>query len=273
VIPRANITAWRAQVPWPSEEQVEQDLVLSRALVDMFSRDLVSDRAVFRGGTALHKLFLGAAHRYSEDIDLVQRVAEPIGELVNTIRAALDPWLGLPRWQQSHGRFTLYYRFETTAAPVSNRRLKIEINTREHFSVLGLIRRRFAIDSPWFRGSAHIPVYELDELLGTKMRALYQRRKGRDLFDLWLALQSGEADPERIVHCFERYMEHEGVAVPQAVYEENLTLKLRSAAFVEDILPLIPSDAEYDPAAAAAVVQAQLVARLGGEAWRGPGQG
>ena len=53
MIPRANITAWRVHAPWPSNEQVEQDLVLSRALIAMFSRDLVAEQAVFRGGTVL----------------------------------------------------------------------------------------------------------------------------------------------------------------------------------------------------------------------------
>ena len=273
MIPRANITAWRAQAPWPSSEQVEQDLVLPRALVAMFSHGFVADQAVFRGGTALHKLFLGTARRYSEDIDLVQRVAGPIGELIDAIREALDPWLGAPRWKQSKGRFTLYYRFETTFAPVSTRRLKIEINTREHFSVLGLTHRPLAVDNPWFGGSAPIPVYQLDELLGTKMRALYQRKKGRDLHDLWLSLQSEEVDRNRILQCFECYMEHDGAAVSRAVYEENLTSKLRSDAFLEDIQLLIPGEAEYDPIAAAAIVQTELISRLPGQPWGGAGPG
>lgn len=273
MIPRANITAWRSHAPWPANEQVEQDLVLSRALVDMFSHGIVADHAVFRGGTALHKLFLGTARRYSEDIDLVQRVAGPIGKLINAIREALDPWLGAPQWKQSKGRFTLYYRFETTMAPVSTRRVKIEINTREHFSVLGLTRRPLTVDNPWFSGSAHIPVYQLEELLGTKMRALYQRKKGRDLYDLWLSLQSKEADRDRIMQCFQRYMEHDGAVVSRAVYEGNLTAKLRSHAFLEDIRPLIPGDVEYDPVAAAAIVQMELVGRLSGEPRRGSDPG
>ena len=38
MIPRANITAWRGTAPWPEDWQVEQDLVLSRALVDIFKQ-------------------------------------------------------------------------------------------------------------------------------------------------------------------------------------------------------------------------------------------
>ena len=197
MIPRANITAWRSHAPWPSNEQVEQDLVLSRALVAMFTAETVTNQAVFRGGTALHKLFIGTGRRYSEDIDLVQRDAGRIGELIDTIRDALDPWLGNPTWKQGQGRFTLVYRFETTFPPVSAMRLKIEINTREHFSVPPIAQRPFAVANPWFSGSVALPVYQLDELLATKMRALYQRKKGRDLFDLWVALPAGRNRHER----------------------------------------------------------------------------
>jgi len=271
VIPRANITAWRTHAPWPSNEQVEQDLVLSRALVAMFSREIVADQAVFRGGTALHKLFFDASGRYSEDIDLVQRDAGPIGELVDAIREALDPWLGSPKWKQGKGRFTLIYRFETTFAPVSIMRLKIEINTREHFSILGITRRAFTVDNPWFDGTSELPVYHFDELLGTKVRALYQRKKGRDLYDLWIALCSGEADGDRIVECFERYMDHDGATVSRAEFEANMAAKLRNDVFLEDIRLLIPANVVYDPLAAAEIVQVELIAKLPGEPRKGAG--
>lgn len=269
MIPRANITAWRAVAPWPTNEQVEQDLVLSRALVAMYGKQVVADRAIFRGGTALHKLFFGAGGRYSEDIDLVQRDAGPIGELIDAIREALDSWLGSPRWKQGQGRFTLDYRFETSFAPVSTRRLKIEINTREHFAVLGIDTRPLTVENPWFTGTASLTVYHLDELLGTKLRALYQRKKGRDLYDLWLALGTGKPNPDRLVECFQRYMEHGGAAVSRAELEANLDAKLASAVFHDDLRLLIPAEVEYDPLKAAEVVKDKLIAKLPGEPWKG----
>jgi len=271
LIPRANITAWRNQAPWPSNEQVEQDLVLSRALVAMFSDDTVADQIVFRGGTALHKLFFDAPGRYSEDIDLVQRDAGPIGSLIDAMRESLDPWLGKPKWKQGKGRFTLYYRFETSFAPVTSMRLKIEINTREHFSALGTTRQAFSVANPWFTGTADLHVYELDELLGTKLRALYQRKKGRDLFDLWIASTSGQPNSARVVDCFQRYMEHDGATVSRAEFEANLSAKLESDKFFEDLNPLIPADLKYEPMVAADVVQGELISRLPGDPWRGGG--
>jgi predicted nucleotidyltransferase component of viral defense system len=273
VIPRAHITAWRTRAPSPSNEQVEQDLVLSRALVAIFQHPIAAEGAMFRGGTALHKLFLGSPGRYSEDIDLVQRSPGPIGELVDEIREALDPWLGNPRWKQGAGRFTLGYRFDTTFEPVATMRLKVEINTREHFSVLGIGRRAFAVENPWFQGWADIPTYELEEILGTKMRALYQRKKGRDLFDLWLALGSKHVDLDRVVDCFRRYMESDGAPVSRAQFEANLSRKLGDRSFLEDTRFLIPTDVGFDPRAAARLVQAALIARLPGEPWKGDGSG
>ena len=269
MIPRANITAWRDRAPWPSNEQVEQDLVLSRALVAMFSHSVVAERVVFRGGTALHKIFLSGVGRYSEDIDLVQRDAGPIGGLVGAIRESLDSWLGSPQWKQGTGRFALYYRFQTSFAPVSNRRLKVEINTREHVSVLGTTTRPFTVDNPWFSGTAEIPVYHLDEMLGTKLRALYQRKKGRDLYDLWLALRTGEPSSGRVVECFLRYMAHDGATVSRAEFEANLSGKVTSEAFIEDSRLLVSPDVEYDPVTAAQVVKDELIVKLPGKPWKG----
>lgn len=93
LIPRAYIQAWSAKAPWPDLRQVEQDLIICRALCDLFSASDLRDRIAFRGGTAIHKLLFRQPLRYSEDIDLVQTRAEPIGETVDAIREALS-WLG-----------------------------------------------------------------------------------------------------------------------------------------------------------------------------------
>ena len=163
----------------------------------------------------------------------------------------------------------MVYRFETTAKPVQLMRLKVEINTREHFSVLEIQRRSFVVDSPWFSGHADIGVYGIEELLGTKMRALYQRKKGRDLYDLWVALTSLEVDDEKVVDCFVRYLEHDGLAVSRAEFEGNLNGKLRNRSFLVDIPPLLSTGISYDADTAGALVGQRLIAQLRGDPWRG----
>ncbi len=89
MIPKAYIDAWRAKAPWQQDAQVEQDLVISRAIVEIFSNDYLSEHLAFRGGTALHKLFLSPQVRYSEDIDLVQLKPGPVKPMLEAIRDQL----------------------------------------------------------------------------------------------------------------------------------------------------------------------------------------
>lgn len=262
MIPRAAIIGWQTHAPWSDLAQVEQDLVLSRALVELFSDPRAADRLAFRGGTALHKLHLTPAARYSEDIDLVQIRAGPAKPLFSAIRDRLDSWVGAPRTKTKRNGVQLLYGFETSFPPVRRMRVKVEVNTREHFSELGFTTMPFTIDSAWFSGGAEITTYSLDELLGTKLRALYQRKKGRDVFDLWLALEQGGVDPEAVLRCFRAYMSHGGHRVSQVEFMANVDAKSQDVEFREDILPLLRTDMEYDHAEAITIVQRRLVSRL-----------
>ena len=117
MIPRDYITQWRERAPWNEDFQVEQDLIISRALVEMLSDPVLAGTLAFRGGTALYKLYLTPPARYSEDIDLVRIEPGPAGPLMNGLRNVLDPWLGEAQWKQSRGRVTFGYRFMSEDVP------------------------------------------------------------------------------------------------------------------------------------------------------------
>ncbi len=89
--------------------------------------------------------------------------------------------LGWASRNGSRRKAALRYRFQSEGLPPLPLKLKVETNSREHFAVHGFTRVPFAVRSRWFEGACDIASYELDELLATKFRALYQRRKGRDL--------------------------------------------------------------------------------------------
>lgn len=261
MIPRDYITEWRTRAPWVDDAQVEQDLVISRALVEIFSNQSLYNALAFRGGTALFKLHLPAA-RYSEDIDLVQIRAEPAGQVMAALHDALDPWLGEPKYKQSQGRVTFKYRFQSEGTPALPLTLKVEINTREHFAVREFREIPFEVSSRWFSGSCNIKSYELNELLGTKLRALYQRKKGRDLFDLAVALDHDDADPSKIVDIFYKYMEHDGHAVTRGQFEKNIADKLKDNNFTADIGPLLGPDYSWELEAMSDKVQNALIRLL-----------
>lgn len=115
MIPAAYIQAWTAKAPWPDARQVEQDLVICRGLCDLFNAPALKGKIAFRGGTAINKLLFKQPLRYSEDIDLVQAVAEPIGVTVDAIRDALS-WLGKCNWEQAGHSMHLVFKFTSETA-------------------------------------------------------------------------------------------------------------------------------------------------------------
>ena len=161
MIPRDYITEWRAHAPWVQDIQVEQDLVICRALIDIFSDPLLKNALAFRGGTALYKLHLKPAARYSEDIDLAQVKAGAAGPIMQALRDVLDPWLGAPRWKQNEGRVTFVYRFDSEDTPPIRLRLKVEINSREHFAVHGFTRVPFAVCPAGLKAPVRSPATRL----------------------------------------------------------------------------------------------------------------
>lgn len=113
MIQKAFITQWGTVVPWSSPRLVEQDLIICRALVSIFSDTFLKEHLAFRGGTTQHKLYLEPQPRYSEDIDLVQVNAEPIKETMDHLREALS-WLGEPVVKQKKHNNTLVFRIQPT---------------------------------------------------------------------------------------------------------------------------------------------------------------
>ena len=96
VIPRDYITERRKQAPWIHDFQIEQDLVIARAPVEMFSHPVLAERFAFRSGTALCKLHLQPPARYSENVNLVQSIPEPVDPMMGAMQELLDPWLFKP---------------------------------------------------------------------------------------------------------------------------------------------------------------------------------
>ncbi len=264
MIPVRYIDAWKEHAPWKTPAQIEQDLVLTRAIVEIYSDELLRNELAFRGGTALHKIYFQPPARYSEDIDLVRRNVGPVKDIMTALRDRLV-WLGKPHTDQKRDSIKFIYRFESEIPPVVPLRLKIEINTREHFSVLGLDYQKVTMTHPWHSGEAQVTVYKLEELLGTKLRALYQRKKGRDLFDLHVASQKHALDPKRIVKSFEAYLVNQKIHIPRAEFEANLAEKLNEPAFGKDMNPLLASGTSWDIREAAKYTREKLLSLLADE--------
>jgi predicted nucleotidyltransferase component of viral defense system len=268
MIDHHSLMSWKKNAPWPSEIQVEQDLIISRALVDIFNHPLLGEEVSLRGGACMQRCFFNHPLRYSEDIDLVQNHSKPIGTIFNAIREVLDPWLGDPKRKIGEGRATLTYSCAASDPNQTKLKLKVEINTREHYNFLGLIKKHVALDTLWFKGHAAVTTYCAEEILGTKLRALYQRNKSRDLYDLARALEFLNVSPEKIIFCFQHYMEVMNLRVSRAEFEKNLYEKKNLVFFEKDIMPLLPHGLDkYNFSDDFFLVMSKIIALLPGEPW------
>lgn len=273
MIPAQNIVAWGNVVPWADQRQVEQDLIISRALVDIFNDDLLSTELRFRGGTALNKLHFPEPLRYSEDIDLVRTTAGPIGPILDRLRVVLEPWLGRAQFDQSPVAPKFRFRVEAENGSGVPIRLKVEINTREIEAYDPPEALPFEVDNPWFAGATAIATFSREEMLATKLRALLQRDKGRDLYDLSHALDVFEGlDVDRVTELFGRYLQFASQAISRAQAEERMLAKLANPRLLTDMRPLLPlaqAEALSDKMTKMAFerVFEGLIVKISGEAW------
>ncbi len=104
--------------------------------------------------------------------------------------------------------------------------------------------------------------YTLEELLATKMRALFQRRKGRDLFDLWLGVTKGSASSSDVVMIFKHYIEKEGAVISKKEFMQNLATKQGHPGFLSDITSLLLPECRFDINLAFDMVRSELISKL-----------
>jgi predicted nucleotidyltransferase component of viral defense system len=271
MIPHMNIIAWTNEAPWAALRQVEQDLIIGRAVIDIFNDDYLREELRFRGGTALNKLHFPEPLRYSEDIDLVRTSEGPIGPVLDRLRVVLD-WLGQANYDVSPVAPSLIFRADAEDGG-PQLRLKVEINTREREAHDGSVAIPHAVENPWFTGQADIATFTNEEMLATKLRALLERDKGRDLFDLAHALGVFDGlDTGRVATLFIQYLNDQGKTLSRAQAEQRMLAKLTHAGFLADIKPLLSADdadALTDEAINAAFMEVfiGLIAQIPGAPW------
>jgi len=276
-ITRQDILAHQAVAPWSAQHQIEQDLILCRAMVALFDDAFLSSQIAMRGGTLLHKVHLAPASRYSEDIDLVVVGTRPEEHIRRAVRRVLTDVLGTPKasvWD------TIKLALRNTVKPSrvlrmtysipsiieSGRMLDIvvEANVTERTPHLSVVEIPFSFPFRDESIQTQIKGYDIHEMLGTKMRAMFQRKRGRDLFDLYWALtkSASPVDPSAIIESFQHYMKQEGTKAGRAEFVGILEAHLKDRGFCSDMEPLLRSGISYDPQSAGIYIKTNLLSLL-----------
>ena len=252
-----EITKWGVHHPWSTRDQIEQDFLLSQAICEISNDSLLGNELIIRGGTAFHKLFLQKPYRYSEDLDYVRSSDGGIGSIITQLVKIGDK-LGY-KTNSSLSKFpkVLWKGMAESGKPL---RIKIEINTYERTPSLPLITLHHEINAEWYKAQANVKTFQAEELIATKIRALYQRSKGRDLFDIWLSLEILSLDPLVIVDAFNTYRPD---SITANLVIKNLEKKLESKHFLEDLNGLaILHELDYDTKQAGELVIDELLRLL-----------
>ncbi len=233
MIPRPVLAAWRSRAPWRDDRQVAQDLLLSLLAIRVAKHHPLGEMLVWRGGTCLHKLHLEKARRYSEDLDYVL-VGDAKRSEVKTgledIVAGLD--MDPVRAKVSATRVNVWGEVEVPVVGASLR-VKFEVNCADLDPAMDLARIEHSVDTRVWKEQAGILTFVPPELLGTKFRALAQRRKGRDLSDLWLARRELEIADEELAVAADYYLSDAGVS--PAVFRERLAKHAEDPEFWSDL--------------------------------------
>lgn len=269
-----DVLSHQNEVPWPSLRQVEQDLVLCRAVSAIFDDDFLNAQVAMRGGTLLHKVHLAPAARFSEDIDLVACGNRPEDHIRKALRRVLMDVLGAPRasvWEavtlavrnvvRPSRVLRMTYNVSSVSTPGAILEVKVEANVTERSSHRPIVEIPFAYS---FRGEAihtRISGYDLHEMLGTKMRALFQRRRGRDLFDLFWAIRNCRppVDPAKVIDSFLHYLKAEGTGAGRGEFIDTLESHLADPGFRSDTDHLLRQGIEYDSLQAGSVIRTSLL--------------
>jgi predicted nucleotidyltransferase component of viral defense system len=246
-------------------------------MVALFDDKFLSSQIAMRGGTLLHKVHLAPPARYSEDIDLVVVGTRPPDHIRQAIRRVLTDVLGTPKasvWD------TLKLAIRNTVKPSRvlrmtyaarsiiepNRALEIvvEANVTERKPHRAVVEMPFSFPFRDKPVEMRIKGFDIHEMLGTKMRAMFQRKRGRDLFDLYWALTKSAKPiaPAAIIESFQHYMKQEGTTAGRSEFVAILDAHLKDRGFCSDTEQLLRSGITYDPQSAGRYVKAKLLSLL-----------
>lgn len=270
---KRDIQEHQQVVPWPNIRQVEQDLLLCRAMIALFNDGFLQSQVAMRGGTLLHKIHLAPASRYSEDIDLVIVGDHDEDPIKKAIRRVLQDVLGRPKfsvWENvklaiRNAAMPSRVLRETYHVPsISDPGGKpmvivVEVNATERIPYLEVEQLHFGLQLRGQQQHAMVSSFDLHEMLGTKMRALFQRRRGRDLFDLYWALTQTQVDTNKVIDAFTHYMKQENAKAGRDEFIGILNGHLKDQGFLTDMNPLLRTGIPYEPLAAGQYVIEHLL--------------
>lgn len=245
-ITERTLRDWADNIGIESLVLAEHDYRRSHLLHDIYSNNLLRERLLLKGGTAINKLHLKDLSRLSVDLDFNQTgpkdevlgEAKRIRETLVEIASKQDQSYKIdfePRYEQT----TIHLRYTSVTGLQPAQPIKIEVSHIERFPILRTVNKDLTIYD--LGTSASIGTYRIEELLATKLRALYDRMKGRDLYDLALSF-SLVRDKTALRKMFLYYFYRDRkVFNPKKFFD-----KVSGSTYEDDVSGFIRSHSKFD---------------------------
>jgi predicted nucleotidyltransferase component of viral defense system len=249
-----------------SPHVVEKDYALGWALAGINAHERLRDQWVFKGGTCLKKCYF-ETYRFSEDLDFTLKDEAHLNEqFLQDCFSEISEWvyeqsgLEFPADQQKFDIYTnprgsvscqakLSYR-----GPVSPRsgglpRIKLDLLADECLVLPGVSTSVFHPYSDGPENGIEILSYAYEEVFAEKVRALGERTKPRDLYDVINLYRNTEARPDAsvILNVLKQKCDYKGISVPEYTALEPHRSDLEGAweSMLAHQLPALPSVASF----------------------------
>ncbi|MBN1615133.1 MAG: nucleotidyl transferase AbiEii/AbiGii toxin family protein [Deltaproteobacteria bacterium] len=241
---------------------IEKDYVLGWLIAGIFNHDALAMQWVFKGGTCLKKCFF-ETYRFSEDLDFTVTDPGHIGEAFLTeMFTEISAWvydrcgIEIPKetfrfevYENPRGHHSVEGRIEYRG-PMQQRgslpRIKLDITDDEALVLEPIVRgvHHPYSDSP--PEGIQALCYAYEELFAEKIRALAERERPRDLYDVIHLYRHSDINPDRslVRETLESKCRFKGIAVPTAAVLENkperVELEAEWANMLAHQLPVLP---------------------------------
>ncbi len=229
-----GIEKWRQYAKhfgFVSPIQAEKDYIQEILLLNLFSIKPV-DGIVFRGGTALSKLY--ASGRFSEDLDFIAKAGiakedmeEEVGKSIEAVNSYYDTNFEMREYKNML-KYEIKVKgpiYRITHNNQATQTVRIDLNTYERPCGQVVLIRRVPVYSdiiPYY-------LYSLtaDELVADKIKAILERRRrvARDAYDLWILFEKYDAkvDMQMLDKKLELYGKEKGEAFSKKKVAEALS--------------------------------------------------
>lgn len=214
---------------------IEKDYVLGWMLAGIFAHEELAENWIFKGGTCLKKCFF-ETYRFSEDLDFTLRHEANIDEaFLKRVFAEVGNWIydetgiEIPADQQEfdiyrnpRGKLSCQGKI-SYKGPVSPTRplprIKLDLTADEHVVLPPETVEIFHPYSDAPEEGIEVLAYDYVEAFAEKFRALAERTRPRDLYDVVNLYRNADARPEQqqFVAVLREKCGFKGIELPQLV--------------------------------------------------------